>query len=518
MLKKWTKAEDATTAASQKKRRRTLLQTYLVSLMSLCLSVSMLLGTTMAWFTSTVDVPQNEIYVGTLDVDLQLMSAVMTAEEEPQLQGTSLKADENGSQTKVFGDDIIWQAGLVQVRTFKIIDNGEIPFSYCLSLTPSQDQGLVTLREPDAAQGQTEIENELEFLECFEVYTKTGDAVGFQNGDLFNASEWIKVGTLDELISEETVDGKTTRKTVDLEVFRGNRDNMVVDKDQTGKDLPPSAVHSVAIKMKEDAAFDFGGYQLNFGIKLVANQMGTPEAVVDADKLAELLKNGYSVKISNDIDLNKSLSLNGNLLNGQVAEGNKLPVLNIPAEMNESPAIVTTGGTVRCVKIMGGDYKDSKAIVMDEQGLKQNLYIDHVTIDGVATAIQVEGDGKSKVQVTNSTITGAVNCTGVSSLDFVSCTLGNTDFANGSMVVGSNVTFTNCDFKAEEVVKFLLTPEKTQRDADQAKPVVTFENCTVDGQQVTPENLLKQLGISGTEGNDWRGYTFVIDGATRTIG
>ena len=86
------------------------------------------------------------------------------------------------------------------------------------------------------------------------------------------------------------------------------------------------------------------------------------------------------------------------------------------------------------------------------------------------------------------------------------------------MVVGSNVTFTNCDFKAEEVVKFLLTPEKTQRDADQAKPVVTFENCTVDGQQVTPENLLKQLGISGTEGNDWRGYTFVIDGATRTIG
>ena len=220
MLKKWTKAEDATTAASQKKRRRTLLQTYLVSLMSLCLSVSMLLGTTMAWFTSTVDVPQNEIYVGTLDVDLQLMSAVMTAEEEPQLQGTSLKADENGSQTKVFGDDIIWQAGLVQVRTFKIIDNGEIPFSYCLSLTPSQDKGLVTLREPDTAQGQTEIENELEFLKCFEVYAKTGDAVGFQNGDLFNASEWIKVGTLDELVSEEFIKAQRIAKTISFFILQ----------------------------------------------------------------------------------------------------------------------------------------------------------------------------------------------------------------------------------------------------------------------------------------------------------
>lgn len=497
----------------QKSAKSSLLQTYLVSLISLCLTVTMLLGTTMAWFTTSVDVPQNEIYAGTLDVDLQLMNPTMTADGDGQAQWTSLKTDERSTPTMVFDGDAPWQAGLVQVRTFKIIDNGDIPFTYCFSLTPSQGKALVTVR--DSAETQVDIQSELAFLESFEVYTRIGDAVGFQNGDLLNPKEWTLVGTLDQLLSGKTVNGTTTYDAVDMEVFRGGRENMVVDKDQQGNDLPPCVIHSVAIKMSEDAVsevdadVDYSGYQLNFGIKLVANQMGTPEVVVDADKLAALLDQGYSVKISNDIELDNTLNLNGNLLNGQVAEENKLPVLKITDEMTDTPAITTTGGTVRYVKIMGADYKDSKAIVTNgEQVLKQNLYIDHVTIDGVATAIQVEGDGKSKVQVTNSTITGAIDCKGVSSVDFVSCTLGNTNFANGSMIVDSNVTFTNCDFTAKEVVKFLLLPENGQRDGAQEKIVVTFDNCTVDGQQVTDKNLLAQLGV-GENFSDRYSFVFV---------
>ena len=58
-----------TSAAQQK--RKTILQTYLTSLVSLVLCVTMFFGTTAAWFTDTVETNQNQMYVGTLDVKLE---------------------------------------------------------------------------------------------------------------------------------------------------------------------------------------------------------------------------------------------------------------------------------------------------------------------------------------------------------------------------------------------------------------------------------------------------------------
>lgn len=507
----------------QKSAKSSLLQTYLVSLISLCLTVTMLLGTTMAWFTTSVDVPQNEIYVGNLKVDFELISPAATVDENGQLQGVSLITEDDKDQPKVFGEEIIWQANHVEVRTFRVTNKGEIPFTYYMSLTAPQKEdsdetapALVTMPDPNDPSKTVEAPNPVEFLKLFEVYAKVGDAQGFQVEELFNTSTWIKVGTLDQLLAVPMQNEKSVTVLKDMEIFRESLEPLKASQTTDGESQAPNAIHSIAIKMSEDAVndIDYGGYQLNFGIKLVANQMGTPEAVVDADKLATLLNNDYNVKLSNNITLTTSLNLNGNLINGQVpaenaGEDDKRSELKIGTDMAKAPAIITTGGTVRYVTIMGADYTKSVAIATGNQKLNQNLYIDHVTIDKVATALQIVGNGQSKVQVTNSTISGAINCTNVSSLEFVTCNLGTTAEAYGSMIVGSNVTFTDCKFTTGE---FKLIPEETTGNNGTEKIVVTFDNCTIDGVKVTDKNLLAQLGV-GENFSDRYSFVFVNDNA-----
>lgn len=520
--------------------KRSLLHTYLISLMSLCLSVTMLLGTTMAWFTSGVEVPENEIYVGTLDVDLLMQ----TKEANGDIKTVSLKPVENteSGSPKVFDNSIKWYPGHAEVRTLIVEDRGEIPFTYRLSITAMKDCVKAPASESEI-DPQTEAEQLLDdetlmkFLGQFEVYTKADDAAIFQAEDLLNTSEWTCVGTMDKLFGDvENVNTYTnaagdSEKPGELVVFRGSVENMIAPLTGADGEANPDqqirrAVHSIAIKMSENAEiseeFDFQGYTLKFGIKLVANQLGTPEQVYTLEQLLEALEDGRSVQLMADIDLGGqtvpaldeessedpkpilSIPLNNVMINGLVnGEEN---VLNIPE--GTDCAITTTGGTIRNLMILGDNYNNSCAIGSTEENpLTGNLYLDHVTIDNIKTAIAGVGNGKCKVVVTNSKISGAIDYQNVTSVDFVDCKLGETEHAYGSMTVNGNTTFTNCDF-----VNFSLNagniPENT---------TVTITNCKVNGEKVTADVLMTQLNINGENGNDWSKCTFIIDGVTRTV-
>ena len=55
----------------EKLKKKTLLQSYLISLASLILCGTMLMGTTVAWFTTEVTSRENQIHAGTLEVDVR---------------------------------------------------------------------------------------------------------------------------------------------------------------------------------------------------------------------------------------------------------------------------------------------------------------------------------------------------------------------------------------------------------------------------------------------------------------
>lgn len=486
-MKRWGNHADTPVKRSPEKRRnRSLLQTYLISLMSLCLSVCMLLGTTMAWFTSGVEVTQNEIYVGTLDVDLLL-------------DGKSLKHKEGEEQVKVFDSSIIWCPDHVEVRTLTVVDEGEIPFTYKLGLSAGKDDEGTDL---DMDRGQKQITDEealRNFRSQFQVYAKVGEAdAETSSQDLIEANGWVLIGTLQEIYENEWP--ICTGESEKMEVFEKDGEEQ------------RRAVCSIAVRMIAEPVFteqsytanDFQGYTLNFNIKLVANQLGAPETVKDEAQLAAMLEAGRNVTLAEDMDgteLTAPILLKNGVLNGNDIS------LSVPKDTGYDCGIATTGGTIRNLTIQG-DSNGSRAIGSGSSGtikLTQNLYIDNVKIDYVQYAINGNGNGNCKVVVTNSEIYGWLSYAGLTSFDFVNCTIGEENSYDGYMVVYGNTSFTDCTF-----VNFDMCAADTMAE----NTTLSFTNCTNDGTKVTAENFRSLFLAPGdeTDFNKLKNCTIMVDG------
>lgn len=109
--------------ANGKNTKRALLS----SALSLFLCVSMLLGTTWAWFTDTATTGINAIQTGILDVVLE----VATAFDD---EGTPTEWAEVTNDTALFrnaeGDAIVWEPGAMAQEWFRIRNNGNLALKY----------------------------------------------------------------------------------------------------------------------------------------------------------------------------------------------------------------------------------------------------------------------------------------------------------------------------------------------------------------------------------------------------
>ena len=91
------------------------------SVVSLLLCVSMLLGTTYAWFTDSVTSNNNIIKSGNLDIELEYLDA----------EGNWQTVD---ATTNVFMDNALWEPGHTEVVYLKISNKGSLAFDFKLSL------------------------------------------------------------------------------------------------------------------------------------------------------------------------------------------------------------------------------------------------------------------------------------------------------------------------------------------------------------------------------------------------
>ncbi len=95
------------------------------SIISLLLCVSMLVGTTFAWFTDTVSTGTNTIQSGNLDLLLEYYD------------GNSWK--EVTSSTELFDDATKWEPGYTEVAYLRVTNKGSLAFKYNGALTISQE-------------------------------------------------------------------------------------------------------------------------------------------------------------------------------------------------------------------------------------------------------------------------------------------------------------------------------------------------------------------------------------------
>ena len=90
----------------------------LSSVLSIVLCVSMLLGTTFAWFTDSVTSTSNTITTGTLDIDLY--------EHVSETEKREITNEAN----PLFAGDILWEPGRTEVRYLSLTNEGTLALKY----------------------------------------------------------------------------------------------------------------------------------------------------------------------------------------------------------------------------------------------------------------------------------------------------------------------------------------------------------------------------------------------------
>ena len=109
----------------------------LSSALALVVCISMLIGTTYAWFTDSVTSTNNIIKSGNLDVELYY-------QVEGQTDWT--KVDEN---TNIFKENALWEPGHTEVVKLKVVNEGTLALKYNLGVNIASEVGSVNVAGED---------------------------------------------------------------------------------------------------------------------------------------------------------------------------------------------------------------------------------------------------------------------------------------------------------------------------------------------------------------------------------
>ncbi|MBO4584895.1 MAG: hypothetical protein J5756_07535 [Clostridia bacterium] len=102
-------------------KKRSAKNAFISSLVMLCLCVTMLVGTTFAWYTDSVTSGRNTIVAGSLDMTV----TVRTVDNNQQVTWETVDAT-----TPVFPDNLSFEPGAVHVAYIKVTNTGDLAFKY----------------------------------------------------------------------------------------------------------------------------------------------------------------------------------------------------------------------------------------------------------------------------------------------------------------------------------------------------------------------------------------------------
>lgn len=278
------------------------------SVLSLVVCMSMLIGTTFAWFTDSVTSRNNIIKSGNLDVEL-----------EYSLDGETWAPVEN--DTAIFAEDDLWEPGHTVAAALRVKNAGTLALKYELSTN------LYREKEGTNVYGET-----FKLSDYLEVYYGEPQAVGMV-GDIITS---LVMGGRDSALGNGTY---MTKSAFNGAICGSN-------------ELAPEASHVmfIAITMPttvgNEANYMTGteAPYISFAIDLLATQ--TPYEsdsfgkdydkdatypVLDASDFADALSQSGQYGISNDIEVDNfnvaddttvGLALNGNTISGATIVNN----------------------------------------------------------------------------------------------------------------------------------------------------------------------------------------------------
>jgi len=189
----------------------------IMSLLSLLICVTMLIGTTYAWFTDSVTSAGNIIKSGNLDVTMEWKDATATGAQQTY---------KDASAGPIFNYDL-WEPGYVEAKNIKISNVGTLALKYKLNILPN---GIVS-----------------ELANVIDVYFAKGELT-LANREML---EIKKLGTLAEVLA-----GMPANASGELEATK-------------------SDIITIALKMQESAGNEYQNLSIgsNFAVQLLATQL-----------------------------------------------------------------------------------------------------------------------------------------------------------------------------------------------------------------------------------------------------
>jgi len=410
------------TTASEKSK--ILMRTYITSLLSLMLCVTMLLGTTYAWFTSEVTTAGNEIMVGTMLVD-------MVNDNNESL------ADKAG----LFGSGKFkWEPGATQIETVKVVNYGDLSFDYAVYLS------TLNANVGDLAKVGKYID----------VYITTNGANAANAQDL--KDKWIRIGNLADvarngyMLANGSCTTPATTKEVATVKIALHMPAEVSDTSIMGKKIENLGIRLMASqKVYEEDAFG-SGYDAPASVDVQASTFEELAAAITAGKSVRLLDDiaipedktvtvpsgksvfidmdGYDIEsTSNGASGNKELFLvKGNLvIKGQkdeiatVAEGEQPDPYKSTItythkggnmEWNAMSTIfdITAGGSVQLedMKLVNGGGTDMSFVAHLNNWGSASLYMEGCYLEAPYCAVRVfnSGNDMNNVVARNTTLKG----------------------------------------------------------------------------------------------------------------
>ena len=118
------------------KTAKTSKRALLCSVLSIALCLSMLIGTTFAWFTDTATTAVNKIQAGNLDIALEMKEGDhwVTAE------GKTLNFLQKQGEKQVPSEDILWEPGCTyELPQLRIVNKGNLALKYKVTVTGAKD-------------------------------------------------------------------------------------------------------------------------------------------------------------------------------------------------------------------------------------------------------------------------------------------------------------------------------------------------------------------------------------------
>ena len=235
-------------------KRKSTGRALLMSFLSVLLCVSMLIGTTYAWFTDSVTSEGNIIKSGTLEVEMYWKDASATGKQ-------TTYAD--ASKTAIFNYDK-WEPGYVEAKNIKICNVGNLALKYQLRVFANSVVSKLS--------------------DVIDVYYCDGEAVLARD----SVDGCTKLGTLTEILGTE----KNLTRTISGELLADHE-----------------KVVTIAFKMQENAGNEYQNLSIGsgFSIQLLATQLAYEKDSFGADYDNNALSSAIPAAFVRELE-NKSIT------------------------------------------------------------------------------------------------------------------------------------------------------------------------------------------------------------------